>query len=389
MNRYLYSIILLCILFCTCSLPVDEVTSPPEEWPVTIKFIGNEPSLKQYFHFYDSIKVEITGNGFFQKVLHCTSAYPFITTTLPAGQGRIFKAIRSVSSSYQSYVSDTATIIADTYEDFNTVTINLIPVTPPCIIKNPENCSATYHTYAQFAIEAQGYDLTYTWEKNGVTVSESKSPFFNLYVNKPDSGSVITCSVCNASGCVESTPAILSVRCDTVPPELYLIDKTVELPVNDTFIDSKIYAFDLLDKNLSNNIIRTGEVNTTIPGEYKLHYSVADFCGNTAAATRTVKVRSSYTEADSTRPVIVLEGPDTIWQYYFDVVDRYKDSAFQAYDRDNQDITADVIVSEVNLFFLDLHYLEYDVRDKNGVSAITRRRFFRYKRLIPITMENP
>ncbi len=350
MNRYMCSILLLCLLFCTCSLPLYEVTSPPEQWPVTIKFIANAPALKPFYH-YDSIKVEISGNGFFQKVLHCTSAYPFKTTTLPAGQGRIFKATRSVSSSYQSYVSDTATTIADTYEDFTTITINLIPVAPPYKIKNPENCLASYHTYAQFAIEAQGYDLTYTWKKNGVTVSESKSPSLHLYVNRQDCGSVITCSVCNASGCAESTPAIVSVQCDTVPPELYLIDTTIELSVNDPFIDRKVYAFDLLDKDLSNNIIRTGEVNTTIPGEYKLHYSVADSCGNSAAATSTVIVRSP-TDTDRTRPVIVLSGPDTVWFDYFIIrqndIDLYKDSAFQAFDRDSLDITADVIVSEVH-----------------------------------------
>jgi hypothetical protein len=89
----MYTISLLSILFCSCTLPVDEVTSPLE-WPVTIRFITNELALKLNDSFYDSIKVEITGNGIFEKQLHCASYNPFITTTLPAGPGRIIKATR-------------------------------------------------------------------------------------------------------------------------------------------------------------------------------------------------------------------------------------------------------------------------------------------------------
>ncbi len=92
--------------------------------------------------------------------------------------------------------------------------------------------------------------------------------------------------------------------------------------------------------------------------------------------------------------MIVLEGPDTVWMDYYNnsttAFYHYVDSTFRAFDRDSQDITTSVIVAEVNLYYtLGLHYLNYNVRDKYGISAFTRRRFFRYKRLLTHHFDTP
>lgn len=71
----------------------------------------------------------------------------------------------------------------------------------------------------------------------------------------------------------------------------------------DPFNDPGAIAIDAVDGNLSNGaIIVTGSVNSSVVGTYNLVYTVKDAQGNTATATRVVKVQ------DTKKPSIILRG---------------------------------------------------------------------------------
>jgi hypothetical protein len=80
---------------------------------------------------------------------------------------------------------------------------------------------------------------------------------------------------------------------DTLKPSIIV-------PATDTvFVGSGAYthpnltASDNKDGNLTSYIITAGTVNTAALGSYTVNYSVSDFCGNMATATRTVIVKDT------------------------------------------------------------------------------------------------
>ena len=78
---------------------------------------------------------------------------------------------------------------------------------------------------------------------------------------------------------------------------------SVTVECGETFSDPNATAADAEDGNLTSAIVRTGVVNTAVPGTYTLSYNVTDSAGNAAnTVTRTVTV------ADTAKPVITLAG---------------------------------------------------------------------------------
>jgi|GEM_PF-111301 len=79
---------------------------------------------------------------------------------------------------------------------------------------------------------------------------------------------------------------------DTIPPVTTLNgDQSVEVMLDDPYIDPGATAVDNLDGDLSNKIVVEGMVDTSIVGTYTLTYKVSDSNGNAAVpVTRTVIV---------------------------------------------------------------------------------------------------
>lgn len=79
---------------------------------------------------------------------------------------------------------------------------------------------------------------------------------------------------------------------DTTPPVITLLGApTVEIPVGATYTDAGVSAVDDIDGILTNSVVVTNPVNTTLPGTYVVRYSVSDAAGNAAVmVTRSVVV---------------------------------------------------------------------------------------------------
>ena len=79
---------------------------------------------------------------------------------------------------------------------------------------------------------------------------------------------------------------------DTTPPVITLDgNASIIHPVWVNFVEPGYHAHDLVDGNLTAEVLVTGNVNHAQPGDYTLSYDVADRAGNQAAViTRTIKV---------------------------------------------------------------------------------------------------
>lgn len=82
---------------------------------------------------------------------------------------------------------------------------------------------------------------------------------------------------------------------DTDPPVITLVgDDPYDVEMRSTYVDPGATAQDDEDGDLTSSIqVDISEVDTDLPGEYTVFYSVSDAAGNTANATRTVDVFAS------------------------------------------------------------------------------------------------
>jgi hypothetical protein len=79
---------------------------------------------------------------------------------------------------------------------------------------------------------------------------------------------------------------------DYTEPVITLIGGSYcELLVGETFTDPGVTAVDDRDGDISVQVQISGSVDTSIPGMYKIMYTVSDSSGNQASVTRTVIVK--------------------------------------------------------------------------------------------------
>ena len=82
-------------------------------------------------------------------------------------------------------------------------------------------------------------------------------------------------------------------KADDVLPILTLNgSSTINMKINETYVELGATATDNTDGDISAKIITTGTVNTKVAGTYTMTYTVSDTAGNVATVTRTVKVEN-------------------------------------------------------------------------------------------------
>ncbi|WNC70905.1 DUF5011 domain-containing protein [Thalassotalea psychrophila] len=101
---------------------------------------------------------------------------------------------------------------------------------------------------------------------------------------------ILTYSVSDTSGNSAKTLTRTVTVADMTAPEITLIgDDSITHPFGDNFVDPGSRVFDNVDIGLTATV--TGNVNTTVAGDYLLTYEVSDSAGNVAvSSTRTVSV---------------------------------------------------------------------------------------------------
>ncbi|MFS0725687.1 Ig-like domain-containing protein [Paenibacillus sp. 1P07SE] len=150
---------------------------------------------------------------------------------------------------------------------------------------------------------------------------------------------------------------------DNTEPVLELIgDDPYELPAGQPYVEPGARATDNIDGAIDTSaILISGEVDTTRPSSYDVHYTVSDRAGNTATATRSVHVY------DGDPPVITLLGADPL---VIAVDSSYEEPGATAYDEQDGDLTADIIVTgSVDTQEVGTYTRLYNVSDRAGNAA--------------------
>ncbi|MEK9155930.1 MAG: immunoglobulin-like domain-containing protein [Patescibacteria group bacterium] len=108
----------------------------------------------------------------------------------------------------------------------------------------------------------------------------------------------VTASIVDRAGNVGST--VFEFTIDTAPPIITLVGESdVYIEIGDTYIDAGATAQDEREGDISGHIIATGDVDTTVAGDYIITYNVSDEAGNVA-----VPVVRNITVADTLAPTV-------------------------------------------------------------------------------------
>ena len=160
----------------------------------------------------------------------------------------------------------------------------------------------------------------------------------------------------------------LAQPADTTKPVITLNGLAqMSLNVGDTFTDPGATATDNIDGTL--NATPSGSVDTSAAGQYSITYTATDKAGNIATAIRTVIVEQSVPTADTTKPVITLNG---LAQMSLNVGDSFTDPGATA--TDNIDGTVNVTPSgSVNTSVAGQYIITYTATDKAGNTASEQR----------------
>lgn len=110
-----------------------------------------------------------------------------------------------------------------------------------------------------------------------------------------------------AVGSKDSISGSKDIVIDAVPPVINLNgEEKIIVEQNKNYTEPGAKAEDNLDGDITNNIIISGIVKSSTPGEYLIHYSVTDKAGNATNATRTVVVKQALPQTGSTIDTSIL-----------------------------------------------------------------------------------
>ena len=175
---------------------------------------------------------------------------------------------------------------------------------------------------------------------------------------------------------------------DTEKPKITLFgDSTITLEVGDSYKELGAMAIDNIDKDISNKIKISGEVDTTKVGTYKVKYTVSDSSNNKSSITRTVIVKENENSEknkketkDVTKPQIEFSNPNAYQRICTgDKVDISINGAYGYVARDDVDgdITPSVRVTGQTgvINIVGTYTLTYEVSDKAGNKTSVQRNF--------------
>ena len=163
---------------------------------------------------------------------------------------------------------------------------------------------------------ATSYELTVLRDNIVIGTRETINNFYDLseFFNK--TGKYSFKVVAKANGYTNSTNSNDSVENDFIKSN----DKPVILGAEDISIEFEsqfdkyagVTVTDTEDKDLTNKLIVTGDVNVNVAGIYEITYSVTDSDGNTTTAIRkvTVKPKKEEPEVKPEKPEVKPEEPE-------------------------------------------------------------------------------
>ncbi len=173
---------------------------------------------------------------------------------------------------------------------------------------------------------------------------------------------VLTYTATDIYGNTAEKQITLKVAANQAPVISGVIDHTIT--VGDTF-DPKADVTVKDDKDQNIELKVESDVNTKIPGTYKVSYSATDSGGKTARAQSTVTVHQKMVEMN--RVPVITAANQTI-----KVGDEFDPKAgVTAYDYEDKDLTKDIKIktNEVDRFTAGTYKVVYIVTDSKGATA--------------------
>ena len=246
----------------------------------------------------------------------------------------------------------------------NGTTSQLIPLgnitmpadtTPPLILLHGETEMTISSVYEEPGYNAvDNYDLVLTANVTVTgTVDTSTPGTYKLYYDVSDSSGNAAITQNRTVHVTDSTPPVITLKGQQA--------MTVE--GRTTYVEPGYTAIDNVDGNVTDMVVVSGMVDTTILDTYTLRYDVSDSVGNAATQNRTVTV------VDTTPPVITLiDGAEITVPASVP----YIDPGYEAIDGMDGNITDRVkVVGTVNVDAQGLYQILYIVADSSGNLADT------------------
>jgi large repetitive protein len=156
---------------------------------------------------------------------------------------------------------------------------------------------------------------------------------------------------------------------DTTPPTITRMgDASVTVQCGAIYNDAGATALDSCDFLITDNIVTTNPVNTSVAGVYTVRYNVSDGSGNSAT-----EVTRSVTVEDTAIPVITLSGSTSI---LVECGTPYVDPGATAADACDGNLTGNIVVAggPVDVNLPGIYLLTYNVMDSSGNAAVQKSR---------------
>ncbi len=234
--------------------------------------------------------------------------------------------------------------------------VEVVDTLPPVVTVvglNPINLEfgTPYEEYGATALDNYDGDLTGQLD----TVGDVNTMMGGTYI--------VTYSATDQHGNTGSGERKVIVTSDTTTPTITLLGSNpFYVMLGETFTDPGATAYDSLDGDLSDKIVVTGTVDTSIAGTYILIYWVSDTAGNSDSTTRDVIVMQ-----DTVPPVLTLNGSNPV---NLMLNETYIEPGATANDAIDGDLTDSIkISSTVDTSTAGTYSVTYTVSDKAGNEA--------------------
>jgi len=188
------------------------------------------------------------------------------------------------------------------------------------------------------------------------------------YSTDPNKPCGASSGVTNANRIGEFEDYKVFITNDFNPPILTLNNEdTLYLEVGSTYTEYGAKAIDPTEGDISSKIVITSDLDMSYTGVYYLNYNVKDAGGNAAIPVN----RVVYVVKDQTKPVLTLNGSDTVW---VEVFGSYTEDGAKAIDNKDGNLdNAIVITGSVKTSVLGTYILTYTVNDVSGNQATKKR----------------
>ena len=180
---------------------------------------------------------------------------------------------------------------------------------------------------------------------------------FKNYKKGPRYKAYIDCGKYKTTGYSSNyNGAVYAVKKDGEAPVITLNgEEEITLYVNDNYEELGANAIDNVDGDITDNIVITGNVDTSKVGIYKIVYEITDNIGNKSKVTRTIKVKS--------KPTITLTGNDYV---EVSLGSTYNEEGYVATDAKDGVITTQVIRKDVDYSTPGTKEIVYIITNSQG-----------------------